>query len=236
MADTSAARVLWNEWTEGQLEKERRDARDRDRVEFERRVVEQFHALGMPEGSAVLDVGIGAGWITQELYRRYEYTGIDLSDLAIFAAKKRCPEANLKAIDFLAWTTPEARFDAVLCVDTIAYFDHHQQAALRKMYRALRPGGVLLMTTVNPFIYGRFAWRKGQKPMGKWLTKPEFMSLLRSQGFNVESYATIIPAGDQGWLRALNARKVKGLLGRPYLSALEKLGLGQYQMVVARRG
>jgi 2-polyprenyl-3-methyl-5-hydroxy-6-metoxy-1,4-benzoquinol methylase len=235
MADTSAARIHWNAWTEGQLEKERRDARDRDRVEFERRVVEQFRALGIPEGSALLDVGVGAGWITRELYKRYEYTGLDLSDLAISAARNRCPDANLTAVDFLTWSMQKERFDAVLCVDTVAYFDQQQGVAVRKMHDALKPNGVLVMTTVNPFIYSRFEWRKGQKPMGKWLTRSEFLSLVESQGFRIESYATIVPAGDQGWLRALNSRKLKTLLGRPYVSLLERLNLGQYQVVVARR-
>src|SRR5690349_12682275 len=141
MAHASAARIHWNEWTAGQLEKERRDARDRDRVEFERRVTEQFHALGLPAGSALLDVGVGAGWITRELYQRYAYTGIDLSDVAISAARQRCPDANLTAIDFLAWPTPETRFDAVLCVDTVAYFEQRQEVAVRKMHDALKPGG-----------------------------------------------------------------------------------------------
>lgn len=234
---TTDQRTHWNHWTEGELDKERR-GREPARVEYEQRVVDVVRSLDikpqpgrMPQ---LLDIGVGAGWITGQLISRFDYMGLDLSDLAIEAAKKRCPGVKLFAADFLSWPAPVGQFDAVLCVDTVAYFAD-QEAAVSKMYQALRPGGTLIMSTLNPFVFERFAWRKGVPRMGKWLNGPELRALLEGQGFTVESMRTVVPAGDQGWLRAVNARQLKRVLGRPYVRALEGVGLGQHRVVVAGR-
>jgi len=237
--NTTTAREHWNHWTVGELEKERH-GREPFRVEYEQRVVETVLALDIkPQPGRIpqlLDIGIGAGWITERLLSRFEYTGLDLSDVAIESARRRCPGVKLFAVDFLAWDPIVGKYDAVLCVDTVAYFAD-QEAALHKMWNALRPGGTLIISTLNPFVFERQKWvnERKEKRMGDWLTANDLRALLTGQGFEIESMRTVVPAGDQGWLRVVNARRIKAILGRPYVAALEAMGLGQHRVVVARK-
>jgi 2-polyprenyl-3-methyl-5-hydroxy-6-metoxy-1,4-benzoquinol methylase len=224
--------IDWNVWNAEQAEK-----RVADRVALTDRVLSEFAALDIAPGSRVLDVGIGAGFTTDALSPRYDYLGLDLSEQGVALARSRNPRATLEAIDFLKWSAPASEFDAVVCVDTLPYFKEEQDAAIAKIARALKPGAPLLITAVNPFIYSRLAWvnARGEKPYGKWLTGAEVVALLERNGFDVEKSATIVPAGDRGWLRALNSRRLKALAGAAYVRALESAGLGQYLLVTARK-
>jgi SAM-dependent methyltransferase len=189
----------------------------------------------VPFGGRVLDIGVGAGFTSRALQVAYDYRGLDIGEQSIAEAKRRAPMANLEVADFLEWRLPGRSFDGVLCVDTIAYFGD-QGLGVWKLFAALRPGGVLVLTTVNPFVFSRFAWvqARGER-MGRWFTRRRLHTLLGLYGFKVERSYTVAPAGDQGWLRLLNGRRLVRLLGRPYQRFLEWLGLGQFRVVVARR-
>jgi 2-polyprenyl-3-methyl-5-hydroxy-6-metoxy-1,4-benzoquinol methylase len=196
--------------------------------------------LGLANGARLLDIGIGAGWTTEMLHRDFNYLGLDLGEQSVAAAKQRVPDAQLQAIDFLDWHEPSSEFDAVLCVDTIAYF-HDQAAAVEKMRRTLKPNGWLVITTVNPFIYSRLSWVGPPAPgqVRQWLSRQQLRELLQQHGFRVTQSLTVCPIGDRGWLRLINARRVnqlmKAITGSGYERLKEALGLGQFQIAVAQK-
>lgn len=68
-------------------------------------------------GSSVLDVGCGFGSLldrANDLGRKFNYTGIDLSRPMIDAAQTRHPESHWLVGDILGLSTPD-RFDYVVC-------------------------------------------------------------------------------------------------------------------------
>src|SRR3954469_6626389 len=106
---------------------------------------------GIREGSRVLDVAAGAGGQSQAAARRVGPGGsvlaTDISSNLLAFAAQRAREAGLgnvetAVLDGEQLDVQEASFDAVISRVGFIYFPD-QQAALRGMWRALKPGGKL---------------------------------------------------------------------------------------------
>lgn len=108
-------------------------------------------ALLLPEGCGpLLDLGCGTGLELDRVFARWPglcVTGIDLC--AAMLEKLRAKHAGrgltLLCADYLTAELGEARFGAALSVQSLHHFTPAQKSALyRRVYRALRPGGVFL--------------------------------------------------------------------------------------------
>lgn len=112
-------------------------------------------ALGLRRGARVLDVPSGFGRHSGELARRgYSVVGVDLSPAMLRAARRSHHEgARLRFVrGDMRRLAYRAEFDAVVCLFTsFGYFSERENVlTLRRMARALRPGGRLLMDHRNP--------------------------------------------------------------------------------------
>jgi len=98
--------------------------------------------------ASVLDCGCGTGWLTWLLSRcGYASTGIDVAPRAIQLAGSYEPYAGVPHPRFVVGEVEEMTFDREF--DAVVFFDslHHtvdEEAALRNVLRALRPGGVCI--------------------------------------------------------------------------------------------
>jgi SAM-dependent methyltransferase len=106
---------------------------------------------GIREGSRVLDVAAGTGGQSLSAARRAGPSGsvlaTDISPNLLEFARRRAREAGLgnvetAVLDGERLDVPEASFDAVISRVGFIYFPD-RQAALRGMWRALKPGGRL---------------------------------------------------------------------------------------------
>jgi 2-polyprenyl-3-methyl-5-hydroxy-6-metoxy-1,4-benzoquinol methylase len=200
-------------------------------------------------GGRVLEVACGAGAMSRRL-RYSSYFGIDISPAAIDIARQKIettplPDAGAttyESADFHDWPLPPEPFDIALCVDAVAYF-RDQAFALKKMAQSLRPHGVLVLTTINPFVYHRIK-RTAKSPLQEgsishWLTRSELHRLVESAGLVLEQSYTIMPRGNLGILRIVNAARLNHAFGIGVAEVLkrakERIGLGQYRVVVARK-
>jgi cyclopropane fatty-acyl-phospholipid synthase-like methyltransferase len=117
--------------------------------------------LALPQGSHILDVGCGTGRHSVELAKRgYKMTGVDLSAGMLAEAGKAAAEAGVD-IEFIQCDamryTPDRLFDAVICLCEGAFgllgagVDpmEHDLAIWRLFSSALKPGGKLVLTTLN---------------------------------------------------------------------------------------
>ncbi len=111
--------------------------------------------LGLKPGATILDVGCGLGLHAVELTRRgYLVVGLDLSLPMLSRAADEAQDHGFK-INFLHADMREMNFegsfDAVICLGTtFGYFDDEQnKAVVERLYRALRPKGLLLLDVDN---------------------------------------------------------------------------------------
>jgi 2-polyprenyl-3-methyl-5-hydroxy-6-metoxy-1,4-benzoquinol methylase len=106
-------------------------------------------------GADVADFGCGSGHAINVMARAFpasRFTGIDFSDEAIAAGTREAAGLGLTNATFESHNLAE--LDKVEAYDVITVFDAiHDQAqparVLENIYRALRPGGVLLMADIK---------------------------------------------------------------------------------------
>jgi len=211
-------------------------------------VVRQVHC-GKP--SRILEVACGTGMLSRQL-EFSSYHGLDLSAAAVDIARQKvgtpgsedhAPSQTYEAADFHDWPVPSTPPDVVLCVDAMHSF-RDQQFVAHRIAAMLRPGGVFIVATINPVVYARIRRVGGVRlengPVSHWLSRRELHRLIRNAGLSIERSYTIMPRGNMGLLRILNSSKLNNALG-PRGAALfrhvkESVGLGQYRVLIARKG
>ena len=134
-------------------------------------------------------------------------------------------------------------FDLIVSADAFIHFDH--AACVRRVAELLRPGGVFLLMTQNPSVWGRRS-RLSRMPSSvrnaephEWPGKARLRELL-APAFEIERVATIDPGGDQGALFWVENRYIRGVMSRVIGRArwrrwLERAGLGRELVIEARR-
>ncbi|WP_438853514.1 bifunctional 2-polyprenyl-6-hydroxyphenol methylase/3-demethylubiquinol 3-O-methyltransferase UbiG [Agromyces sp. M3QZ16-3] len=119
------------------------------RMRYFRRVLER---VGV-SGGRVLDVGCGAGFLSEEFAKSgFAVAGIDPSPVAIAAARAHA-EAGGLVIDYRLGRGEQLPFadasvDVVACCDVLEHVADVDPVAA-EVARVLRPGGVFLYDTVN---------------------------------------------------------------------------------------
>jgi 2-polyprenyl-3-methyl-5-hydroxy-6-metoxy-1,4-benzoquinol methylase len=198
----------------------------------------------------ILEVACGTGTLSRQL-NFSGYQGLDLSAAAIEIARQKAGSLNLnpgatapiyEAADFHEWALPEEPFDLGICVDAISCF-RDQALVMRKIAQSVQPRGIVLVTTVNPFVYNRLRRADGGRfqngPVCHWLTAHELHGLFRQAGLTIERSYTIMPRGNMGILRVVNSWRWDRLLGKRGAAAFRRIkewaGLGQYRVVLARK-
>ncbi|MEO6847288.1 MAG: class I SAM-dependent methyltransferase [Chthoniobacterales bacterium] len=116
--------------------------------------------LALARGARVLDVCCGTGSASipaAEAVGAHGFVeGIDLADKLLDLARAKaahfgCVHTNFQCADMLALPFPDASFDAVVCVFGI-FFVPDMPGAVRELWRFLRPGGKLAITTWGPRV------------------------------------------------------------------------------------
>jgi ubiquinone/menaquinone biosynthesis C-methylase UbiE len=106
----------------------------------------------------VLDVGTGTGHFAADLARRgWTTVGIDLSAEMLDVARHKGPAVHLVRGDAAALPLAPHSFDLVLSV-TMLEFVADPERAVQEMWRALRPGGRLVVGVLNAL--SPWAWQR----------------------------------------------------------------------------
>lgn len=114
-------------------------------------------ALDLIEGNTVVDVGCYTGFFVAEATRRHPgktILGIDYFADNIRLARMLHPElgARLQEMSVYAMRFGDASIDCVTMQDVIEHLEG-AASAVKEVNRVLRPGGVLIVTTPNPYFW-----------------------------------------------------------------------------------
>lgn len=118
-------------------------------------------ALKYAFGKIVLDAGCGTGYGTYELSKKAKKVyGIDQNIAVIKYAQKVYKNKNLsfQAGNLEKIRFPKNRFDLICIFEVIEHVNDYK-GFLKELYRVLKPGGTLLISTPNKSIYSPYTKR-----------------------------------------------------------------------------
>lgn len=162
----------------------------------------------------VLDVGCGTGNMALLFARRgLTVSGVDISEKMLHHARQKAVEAGIK-VDFRQADAsrlpfPNESFGTVTCLLTIE-FSNRPEDVVQEIYRVLRPGGHLILATLNR----RSLWTVARKIKGRrqptvynqarFFSRKEVAGLLDDAGFANHMWSSAIyypPIEKPGLLR-----------------------------------
>ena len=133
----------------------------------------------------LLDVGCGTGhWSRFFQSRGYKVQGIDISEGMIREAMSVAPECAFGIADARALPFRAASFDVVACMATLEFIIA-PGTAVREMARCVKPGGSLIIGTLNRLSeLNRDRLSRGEQPYasGQLFSPRELWNLLSSWG------------------------------------------------------
>lgn len=116
--------------------------------------------LGELNDKQVLDAGCGVGAFSEPLVGRNQVYGVDFSEKSLeFAAARGL---ITRADDLTALGFEDGKFDVVLCIGVIQLIDDYR-AVLQELARVTKPGGTMLIQTLNRSSLQRKALRLFEK-------------------------------------------------------------------------
>ena len=158
-----------------------------------------------------LDVGCGGGVATNALAEMgFKISGVDLAENALEEARREAKAMNIKVPRYDVGSVYNLPYknesvDGVLMSDVMEHF-HDLRKAASEVFRILKPGGVLVLDTINR---NRFSWiglilvaeiltgfiPKGTHDWRMFITPDEMETLLTDAGFRLGPKSDLVGFG-----------------------------------------
>ncbi len=140
---------------------------------------------------SILEIGTATGrFVGFVLETGSNYTGLDLSRVMlkhVSESESRLIQADGERLPFAAES-----FDAIICLHTF-HFLPEPLTALREMYRALKPGGSLVLIFELDNWLRRIVLSTGLFVSQQYYyTVPEVSSMMKSTGFSVDASGSVL--------------------------------------------
>lgn len=147
--------------------------------------VEQVGGLGI-----IADVGCGPGHVAAYVYELgAQVVGIDLSPEMVAVARQRSPAIPFEQGSMLALVVSDASWGGIVALYSIIHLPPEERPrALTEFFRALRPGGLLLLAFhIGDEQRHLDEWWGQEVSLDIWFLRPrEIEALLREAGFTIE--------------------------------------------------
>lgn len=174
-------------------------------IEYEQQVRSDtvLSLLAPGPNEKILDVGCGnARDILPLVAAGARVVGVDISAGMVEEARRGLAAAGIAGVelrvgDCTQLEFPDGEFDKVLCSEVIEHIPDAPKA-LREIWRVLKPGGRLVLSTPNPsswygferyVVWERLLGRKWNHPFDHWRRMGELKALVEEEGFVVGAKA-----------------------------------------------
>jgi len=185
--------------------------------------------LNPKAGGKLLDIACGLGDL---LYlasqQKLECYGIDLSDVAIRAAKSRVPEANINQGNAEALEYADEAFDYVTLIGSLEHLIDPGRGLL-EIRRVLKWGGQALILVPNAYYLPDLIWEVGRRGRGpdhaqvveRFAAINDWRAFIESGGLKVQrirrfNFQWPRDKGDWVWYKQ-NPRRLLKLLVAPFI-------------------
>jgi ubiquinone/menaquinone biosynthesis C-methylase UbiE len=164
------------------------------------------------DNKKIIEIGCGRGGMSRYIVTLPKppahLTACDFSESALKLAEEKNAHERIewKQEDIMSISFPDNSFDTAISCETIEHVPN-PKAAIRELYRVLKPGGKLLLTCpnyFNPFgIWCVYRWligkpfTEGGQPYVNYVLMPRVYFWIKSAGFSVEEFSAaeiVIPA------------------------------------------
>lgn len=142
------------------------------------------------QGKQMLDAGCGTGWFSKMAVEMgIDVTALDVGENLLAEVKKkcncRCVEGNVLDLKF-----PDESFDIVLSTEVIEHTVSPQRA-ITEMYRVLKKGGILILSTPNKAWHfsvaiANFLKLRPYEGYENWSSWYKLKKWLKITGFQIE--------------------------------------------------
>ncbi|MFD0007510.1 class I SAM-dependent methyltransferase [Streptomyces sp. NPDC127178] len=146
-------------------------------------------------GSRVLDVGCGTGRPTAETLAAagHGVLGIDASPVMVDLATRQVPDAAFQHADIHQVPLQDDAFDAVCVYFSLLQMSRTTQESLvRRLARALRAGGSMVLATVPADVEDVEVVFMGQKVRATSYAAEDFTDMVTAAGLTVLSAETVL--------------------------------------------
>lgn len=142
-----------------------------------------------------LDIGCASGFMVSEISKTFpgQYSGIDVYDKAVSAAKKNYPEIKFKVASADKLPFKDNSFDLILFYETIEHVENPLKC-LEEIKRVLKKNGTLILTMDSGSLLFRIVWFCWENTKGNVWKKAhlhpfhhkELESLIKKAGFKIK--------------------------------------------------
>ena len=158
-------------------------------------------AKQVSEGSAILEVAPGPGYIAVELAKlgHYQIVGLDISETFVEIAQRKAKEAGV-VVDFRQGNAAqmplaEGAFDFIICKSAFKNFAE-PVLALDEMYRVLKVGGKALILDLRRDVsaehINNYVDNLGLNPVDSLFTKWTFKFMLIKRAYTTDQFKTMV--------------------------------------------
>lgn len=144
------------------------------------------------KGKELLDAGCGTGWFSQKACEKGAVvTSMDLGEGLLSKVAQKCDSKRVVG-SVLEMPFSEASFEVVISSEVIEHTPDPFKA-LQEMYRVLRPGGILILSTPNKFWYwtlwvANILKIRPYQGLENWSSYIGLRQNIQKAGFNIQEY------------------------------------------------
>lgn len=168
--------------------------------------------------SKVMDIGCGAGILTESLVKLFQNTiGVDASPEMIEIAREHAKSQNLNvnyynsSIEKIIAEISEP-FDAIVCMELLEHLDDPYMF-IKNCYQCLKPGGKLFLSTIN---------RNLKSYLGAIIGAEHILKLLPK---GTHSYGKFLKPSELNRILIANSFETKDITGLEYNPLLKSASL-----------